>query len=218
MQIKRILFVFFLTLVNSLASELFAQELFPARVEVVGVQIDGSGCDASSARAVFTNDLTTLSVLFDRYSVEIGKGTAQPKAKAAEKRCSVFVDIAVSPGWTYTLDSVEYRGFVELPNKSTFAYQLASIESSGLQAIGFDQDLVRGPKVDNHVQIVKVKSLALLNKKCGPSQQRLRIKSTIGVRNLLAAIGIMRPKVSIGIDSADGQINPRFKFNWQRCL
>lgn len=215
---KKLLLVFALAVFDVSISKLFAQEQFPARVEVVGVQIEGTGCDAASARATFTNDLTTLSVLFDRYSVEIGKGTAQPKAKSAEKRCSVLVDIVASPGWTYTLDAVEYRGFVELPNASTFAYQLASIESTGLQAVGFDQDLVRGPKTDLHSQTVKVKSLGTLKNKCGSSQQRLRIKSVIGVRNLLAAIGIMRPKVSIGIDSADGQINPRFKFNWRRCM
>lgn len=194
----------------------FSQFLIPPRAEVVNVQLDGSGCDASNARAVFTQDVTTLSVLFDNFVAEIGKGTAQPKAKSAEKKCAVFIDVVASPGWTFTIDTVEYRGFIESPNKTTLVYQLASIESNGLQTIGFEQALINGPFLGNHTLVVKNKSLGILKQKnCDGSPQRLRIKSLIGVRNLLGAI--FRPKVSIGIDSADGQINQRFKFNWKQC-
>ena len=207
-----------LLLVIFSVSSAFSQLLVPPRAEVVNVQIDGSGCDASTARAVFTQDITTLSVLYDKFIAEIGKGTAEPKAKSAEKQCKVMIDVVATPGWTFNVDSVEYRGFVEAPDKTTFAYQLASIESNGLSTIGFDQALIKGPFINDHSLIVKNKNIGILKKSnCDGSPQRLRIKTVIGVRNLLAALGFMRPKVSIGVDSADGQINQRFVFNWKKC-
>ncbi len=196
----------------------FSQGLIPPRAEVVNVQMDGSGCDASNARAIFTQDVTTLSVLYDNFIAEIGKGTAQPKAKSAEKKCTVLIDVVATPGWSFNIASVEYRGFIEAPDKTTLAYQLASIESNGLATIGFEQALIKGPYINNHSLVVKNKNLGLLkNSMCDGSPQRLRVKTLIGVRNLLAAIGFMRPKVSIGVDSADGQINQRFVFNWKKC-
>ena len=60
-------------------------QIFPPRAEVVNVQLDGSGCDASNARAIFTQDVSTLSVLYDNFVAEIGKSTAKPKDKATEK-------------------------------------------------------------------------------------------------------------------------------------
>lgn len=212
MKIGIILAIVFFT------GSVFSQILIPPRAEVVHVQMDGSGCDASNARAVFTQDITTLSVLYDNFIAEIGKGTAQPKAKSAEKKCTVLIDVVATPGWTFNIDSVEYRGFVEAPDKTTLAYQLASIESNGLSTIGFEQALIKGPFINNHSLVVKNKNIGILKKSnCDGSPQRLRVKTLIGVRNLLAAIGFMRPKVSIGIDSADGQINQRFNFNWKKC-
>lgn len=196
----------------------FSQGLTPPRAEVVNVQMDGSGCDAGNARAIFTQDVTTLSVLYDNFIAEIGKGTAQPKAKSAEKKCTVLIDVVATPGWSFNIASVEYRGFIEAPDKTTLAYQLASIESNGLATIGFEQILIKGPYINNHSIVVKNKNLGILkNSMCDGSPQRLRVKTLIGVRNLLAAIGFMRPKVSIGVDSADGQINQRFVFNWKKC-
>ena len=208
-----VLAVFFST------SQLWAQ-LIPPSAQVTNVQIDGSGCDASSASAIMTSDLNYLSVLYDRFSAEIGKGTPNPDAKAQEKQCTILVDVNVPQGWTFDIDAIEYRGYVEIPNKLAVAYQLATAEIYGGKAFGFEQSLMKGPKVENYSLLIKNKSPLggkLNSLSCLSSGQniRIRIKSLIGVRNLLASI--FKPAVKIVVDSTDASFRQNLKLAWRRC-
>lgn len=199
-----------------------ANALTPPSAIVSNLQIDGSGCDANNATAIMTQDLNYLSVLYDRFSAQIGRGTENPNAKAIEKQCTILVDINVPQGWTFDIDSIEYKGYVEIPNKMAVAYQLATAEISGGKGFGFEQSLMKGPKVENYSLLVKNKSLfgnntALKTMACLSSGQniRIRIKSLIGVRNLLAQI--FKPAVKIVVDSTDASFRQNLKLNWRRC-
>lgn len=194
----------------------------PPSASVTNIQIDGSGCDASNATAIMTQDLNYLSVLYDRFSAQIGKGTENPNAKSIEKQCTILVDINVPQGWTFDIDSIEYRGYVEIPNKLAVAYQLATAEISGGKGFGFEQKLINGPKTENYSLVVQNKSLLGNNSKistlaCLSSGQniRVRIKSVIGVRNLLAQI--FKPAVKIVVDSTDASFRQNLKLSWRRC-
>lgn len=199
-----------------------ANALTPPSAIISNLQIDGSGCDASNASAIMTQDLNYLSVLYDRFSAQIGRGTENPNAKAIEKQCTILVDINVPQGWTFDIDSIEYKGYVEIPNKLAVAYQLATAEISGGKGFGFEQSLMKGPKVENFSFLVKNKSLLGNNSTvntlaCLSSGQniRVRIKSLIGVRNLLAQI--FKPAVKIVVDSTDASFKQNLKLNWRRC-
>lgn len=200
---------------------LFAQ--VPPSAQVTNVTIDGSGCDASSATAIMTQDLNYLSVLYDRFSAQIGRGTENPDAKAIEKRCTILVDINVPRGWTFDVDTIEYRGYVEIPNKLAVAYQLATAEISGGKGVGFEQNLFQGPKTQNYSLLIKNKSLlgnvgsTISTLSCLSSGQniRVKIKSVIGVRNLLAQF--FKPAVKIVVDSTDASFRQNLKFTWRRC-
>ena len=109
------------------------------------VQIDGSGCQAGSANAIMTNDLNYLSVLYDKFSAEIGKGTANPGGRADEKTCTINVTIQIPAGWNFQFDSVDYNGFVSVPNKAAVAYQLITAEVYGGRGMAFEQNLMKGP-------------------------------------------------------------------------
>lgn len=194
-------------------------QLTPPSAQVTQVQIDGSGCDAQSANALITSDLNYLSVLYDRFSAEIGKGTADKNSKAQEKRCTILVDISVPQGWTFTFDTIDYRGYVEVPNKAAAAYQIVTAEIQGGASLGFEQKVFQGPVQQNYIVTVKNQSPAFLNKlSCFQNNQTLRvkIKSTIGVRNLLA--GLVKPAVKIVVDSTDASFKQSLRFNWKRCF
>lgn len=64
-----------------------------------------------------------------------------------------------SRGWTFDIDSIEYRGYVEIPNKMAVAYQLATAEISGGKGFGFEQKVLNGPKTENYSLLVQNKSL-----------------------------------------------------------
>ena len=196
-------------------------QLLPPSAAITNIQLDGSGCDASNANAIFTDNAQFLSVLYDRFSAEIGKGTSEPNSKATEKRCTVLVDINVPQGWTFDIDSIEFKGYVEIPNQLALAYQLVTAEIYGGKAFGFDQALMRGPKIENFTTTVKnVSPLAKIlggSLSCQSTGQniRLKIKSVIGVRNLLASL--VKPAVKIVVDSTDASFKQKLKLNWRRC-
>ncbi len=219
----------------------------PPTSAVQNVEIDGSGCDAGSANALMTSDMNFLSVLYDRFSVEIGKGTANPGKRAAEKNCTINVTVGVPAGWNFSFESVDYRGFVQLPNKMTMAYQLISAEVYGGRGIGFEQNALRGPKTQNFVTTVKNNGLSGLGSSnpidklvglantvgaiknqinnlsngnlmgCSNENQsvKIKIKSIIGVRNLLA--DLTKPAVRLVVDSTDASFRQNLKLNWKRC-
>lgn len=202
-------------------SVLFSNQVFaltPPSAAVTGVQIDGSGCDAGSANALVTSDLNYLSVLYDRFAAEIGKGTPNKNEKSQEKRCTIIVNINVPFGWTFDFEQVDYRGYVEVPNKAAAAYQLVTAEIEGGKAFGFEQKIFQGPVLQNYVVSVKNKSLGIIGKLgclSGGQNIRVKIKSSIGVRNLLGSI--LKPAVRIVVDSTDASFGPKLKFNWRRC-
>lgn len=208
-----------------LTTKAFAQ--LPPSAAVTGVRIDGSGCDAGSANAIITSDLNYLSVLYDRFSVELGKGTANPGDSNDEKNCAIVVDINVPHGWTFDFDQVDYRGFVEVTNAGAVGYQIIKAEIEGGKAFGFEQKLFKGPINQNYVVSVKNQAPGLFGglggigkiggiAAClaGGQNIRVKIKSQIGVKSL---IKFLKPRARLVIDSTDASFGPRLKFKWRRC-
>ncbi len=208
-----------------LSTQSFAQK--PPSAAVTSVQIDGSGCEAGSANALITSDLNYLSVLYDRFSVELGKGTANPGDSNDEKSCSIVVNINVPHGWTFDFDTVDYRGFVEVTNSGALGYQFIKAEIEGGRSFGFEQKVFKGPINKNYVVSVKNQapgifgSLGGIGKiggavAClsGGQNIRVKIKSQIGVKSL---IKFLKPRARLVIDSTDASMAQKLKFNWKRC-
>ncbi|MBC7420376.1 MAG: DUF4360 domain-containing protein [Bdellovibrio sp.] len=219
-----------------LLSGLLAQAQMPPFAVVKSVEIDGSGCEAGSASVIMTPDLNFMSVLYDRFSAEIGKGTANPNAKSAEKKCTLNVTIQIPPGWNFEFESVEYRGFVRLPNQMALAYQLISAEVYGGRGFGFDQNIMKGPRTENFASTVsnaKISGAGGILGKIGAikgqidqlkagggcsvqgQETKIKIQSLIGVRNLLAQIS--KPAVQIVVDSTDASFRQNLRLRWRQC-
>lgn len=208
-----------------LSTQAFAQK--PPSAAVTSVQIDGSGCEAGSANALITSDLNYLSVLYDRFSVELGKGTANPGDSNDEKSCSIVVNINVPHGWTFDFDTVDYRGFIEVTNAGALGYQFIKAEIEGGRSFGFEQKVFKGPINKNYVVSVKNQAPGILGSlggigkvggavAClsGGQNIRVKIKSQIGVKSL---IKFLKPRARLVIDSTDASMAQRLKFNWKRC-
>ena len=139
--------VFITTLLLSLTS--LAQEV-PPFATITSIDYRGSGCDAESARAAITSDLSYISVLYDRFSVSIGQGSENPMAPQAMKNCAVVIKMDLPAGWSFQFEAVEYQGFVSLPNQSYQAIQrISAFTRDGLRGRDFDQHVMTGPKTEN---------------------------------------------------------------------
>lgn len=216
-----------------------AQEA-PPFANVTDIQYRGTGCDAESARAAITPDLNYLSVLYDRFKVEIGTGSEAPNAKIQQKNCIIVVKMDLPPGWSFQFDQIEYRGFVNLPNAQSQAVQHISVETERGQGKNFDQNILQGPRTENFVNIYKSPVTEMNNNKimmpnpgrgngpirrlrkgdlfdCSDRLQKaiLRIRSRIMVRNVGDKNNSFTQMV---VDSTDASFNQRLKINWNKCI
>ncbi len=208
-----------------LAAVLFSQSLWaqlPNFVRIKDVQIEGSACKAQTANAFLSPDLREMSILFDRYSVDIGKGTENSGSRALEKGCDIIVSLEVAPAWAPKIESLIYRGFANLPSGHV-AYHIIKIDSTDLGNLGVDILTLNGPKQGLFGQEVKVSSindkLACMKASTNATVNRIykiRIHSRIGVRNLLGFLS--KPQSSLNVDSADAAIRQDLKLTWQKCF
>ncbi len=83
----------------------------PGETWVENVSYWGNGCPAGTAAYNLSPDAKAISFLFSEFSVETG-------GNRAKKSCAINLQLHVPAGWTYTLFSVDYRGYLELDRNS----------------------------------------------------------------------------------------------------
>jgi hypothetical protein len=74
------------------------------------VEQHGSGCEGTAASAI-SPDKQAVTTTFSEFLVAAGPGTA---AGDASRNCLLMMHINVPAGWSYSLESVDIRGFVSL--------------------------------------------------------------------------------------------------------
>lgn len=236
MKILTLLIFLFLTIST------FAQ-VVPPFANITSVEYRGTGCDAESARVVMTPDLSYLSVLYDRFSVEVGAGTASPLDQNQQKNCAIVVKFDLPAGWSLQFDEVEYRGFVALPTAASVARQMISVETLKGKGRNFQENVMQGPKTENFVTVYKNPVIEQIGKDqvrpSGPGngngkgkgrrnrsgdffdcsdrtqQAVLKIKSRISVRNNGDKD---HPLIKMIVDSTDASFNQKLKINWNQCI
>lgn len=133
-----------------ISCSVLAQET-PPFANITSVDFRGTGCDAESARVSITPDLQFFSILYDRFSAEAGTGSINPANRMDTKNCAVIVNFDLPAGWSFQFEEIEYRGFVSLPNSNTSAQQLIMVETPAGRSRNFEQNILRGPMMDNFV-------------------------------------------------------------------
>jgi len=73
-----------------------------------------NGCPSGSYSAVNSPDGTTLSILFDNFSITSGQG---PSGAPGRKFCNIQVPLHLPDGYTLGIYKVDYRGFSHLSSK-----------------------------------------------------------------------------------------------------
>lgn len=113
------------------------------------VDYRGTGCDQGSARASLTSDFSYISVLFDRFSANIGVGSDNPNAPIATKNCVVIINLDVPAGWSFQFEAIEYRGFVSLPAGTKATQRISAFTRDTRRGRDFQLHEMTGPLTDN---------------------------------------------------------------------
>ena len=83
---------------------------------IEGVTYGGAGCPSGSVSIVKSADGQSVSVLFDRFIVNSGGGSANPGKHSLT--CTMQIPVTVPAGQQLSVYSVDYRGYANLPQEA----------------------------------------------------------------------------------------------------
>ena len=85
-------------------------------VEIGDFTYGGPGCPARSVAHMLSTDLTTLTLIFDDFIAQAGKGI-EPKER--RKNCQLNFKLHYPQGWQFSIFKADYRGHATLPKGTT---------------------------------------------------------------------------------------------------
>jgi hypothetical protein len=173
---------------------------------ISGITYGGSGCKQGTVSSSISQDLTTFTLIFDTFIAETGPGKSISDSR---KNCQINVDLRYPQGWSYSIVSVDYRGFVSLP-KGTTAEQTSTYYFSGETAQVKASSTFRGPFENNYLISDQIETSEIVWSPCGKVIQG----------NVNAAVNISgdRSKSAlITVDSIDGKVKQIYGVQWRQC-
>lgn len=180
----------------------------PSEVKIQSISYAGSGCPAGTVAENLSPDQLAFTLLFDAFIAEAGPGVP---VREKRKNCQLLVDLRFPPGWTFTIASVDHRGYAALERKVIGTHK-ASYYFQGQAATGSVVTTLKGPKdVDYHLRdLVGLSSVVYAP--CG-ARRALNINTQVQVDNSAnkRASGLMT------VDSIDGQVAQIYHLKWSRC-
>ncbi|MFL5812791.1 MAG: DUF4360 domain-containing protein [Bdellovibrionia bacterium] len=173
---------------------------------------DGTGCPSGTVSATLSPDATALSLIFDKFSVETGKGASNMPVD--QKSCTFQVPMTVPAGYAVTVMRVDYRGYHSLPAGSvaTFRSSFGFLDGARDHRLGNNLlQLFRGP-TDGDFLFSQNATFSEWSA-CGGSVQ-LRLNTALGLQ------GSPRGELAtVSIDSADmtGERQLQYVLAWRKC-
>jgi len=80
------------------------------------VNYTGTGCPEKSTTSAFSPDMQVVTSIFSAF---IAHKSSASDPEAATRNCLQMMEINVPPGWSYSLESVHYRGYAGLEGEVT---------------------------------------------------------------------------------------------------
>ena len=178
----------------------------PSGVYINAVSYGGSGCPQGSVGTVFSADRTTLTLIFDSYIASAGPTVPVTESR---KNCQIAADIRVPQGWSYSVASVDYRGFVDLPYGAS-AQQSATYYFQGEQVQATSTSTFQGPVSKDYLVSDRIPLETTVWSDC----------RAIKPVNVNTKIRLSVPRGQSGqitTDSIDAKVKQIYGLQWRRC-
>jgi len=180
----------------------------PSKVFVRSVTYGGSGCPQGSVSQSFNADRTSFTLIFDKYVASVGPGVPILEAR---KNCQLNINLSIPQGWSYSIATVDYRGFVQLPRgmsaeqKSIYYFQgeVAQV-SAGTRFFGpVSKDYLARDVIP--INTIVWSSCQVVR----PINANTQVRIDKGANT--------QEQGAITTDSIDGKVRQILGFQWRRC-
>jgi hypothetical protein len=178
-------------------------------VTVDVVTVNGSGCPAGTVAVAESPDNTAFTVTYSGYTAQTGPGIS---AIELRKNCQIVLLVSVPQGFTYAINSADYRGFAYLARGAT-AIQRANYYFQGSPVTTTQSHTVTGPYTNDWQFTDTTADADLVFAPCGEARD-FNINTS-----LLALKGTSSSSASnfITMDSTDYSSTTVYHFSWQSC-
>jgi len=181
----------------------------PTGVRIRNLSWAGSGCPAGTVAWNVAPDAMAFTLLFDSYVAEIGPGLP---LSLGRKNCQILVDLDFPQGWSYSVFTVDYRGFFNL-DSGVSGIQQSNYYFQGELLTARLQTKLNGPKVGDYQIRDSLGLDALVWSPCG-AQRALNINSSVYLEN---KSGNPNARGTMTTDSIDGKVTLIYGLQWRRC-
>jgi len=189
-------------MLTTLSFSVFSQDTIQLGYPAYG----GNGCPSGTASATLSPDATSLSIIFDQFLTEAGPASGRTIDR---KSCNIAVPVHVPNGYSISIFSVDYRGYVGLPRSASARLQ-AEYFFAGMRGPRFVQDFV-GATDRDYTFSNELGVETLVWSPCG-ADVNLRVNASMMVRNSNRSLDALAT-----VDSADLSAGLVYHVRMRRC-
>lgn len=179
------------------------------QVYIKGMNYAGSGCPAGSAIGTLASDGSNINIAFDNYIASVGKGIPITESR---KNCQINIDLMYPPGWSYSIYSTEYRGYVALDKKVTAIQQSDYWFPGESQTVRFSS-FWEGPVQEDYKFTDDIARDAIVWSPCKSVPSTLNINTQIRASNMKNSKG----NGMITTDVINHKVIHIVGCQWRRC-
>ena len=183
-----------------------AQDPNPNEVYVQSISYGGTGCPAGSVGSSFSADRKTFTLIFDQFVASIGPGVPITENR---KNCQINVNLHLPQGFSYSVATHDYRGYVQLPSgvqaeqKATYFFQGQSQQANAGSRFS-------GPVSKDYVVRDTLGLPALVWMPCGRTVP-------LSINSQVRLTGPSTQQAQITTDSVDGKVRHIFGLQFFPC-
>jgi len=180
----------------------------PRHVYIESVTHGGTGCPSNSVSNAMNGERTTFTLMFDKY-VAVAKPGASPAE--ARKDCQINVNLRFPPGYSYTVATIDYRGYLQLASGHT-GQQSSIIYFAGSPVQARFSTSRAGPFAGDYHLRDALHASAWVWSPCG-ARVPVNIKTAISLNSSANRQG----SSLMTTDSIDGKVSHIHGVTWKGC-
>ena len=180
----------------------------PDSVRVRSLTYAGSGCPAGSVAGNVSADAQAFTLLFSSYYAEVGPGVP---FREKRKNCQLLIDFDYPRGWSFSIFTVDVRGYVALERGVTGTQQ-TSFYHQGSANTATLKTVLSGPR-DQNYQIRDTLPLESQQWSSCADQRAVNLNTQVKLESGFNSNrrGLMT------VDSIDGAVTLIYGVAWRRC-